>query len=143
MCGNFRSYFPNSMFLWRENETIAESLNPPASPAASSAYKTATVVLASSFAMMGPIPTIQMGMCLTLGVTGKSSAVGWAPVHWECWVPSLHNTVLSAIPVPYGKALSSPVWQPEPILTLFTLLSKEGLLPGHLLLMEALLASIQ
>ena len=89
MCGNFRSYVPNSMFLGRENDTIAESLNPPASPAASSAYKRATAVLASSFPMMGPIPIIQMGTCLALGVTGKSNAVGWAPVHWGWWVPSL------------------------------------------------------
>lgn len=63
------------MFLGRQNETIAESLNPPASPAASSAYKRATAVLASSFPVMGPIPIIQMGTRLALGVTGKSRAI--------------------------------------------------------------------
>lgn len=135
MCGNFRSYVPNSMFLGRENETIAESLNPPASPAASSTYKRATVVLASSFPMMGPIPIIQMGTCLALGVTGKSSAVGWAPVHWECWLPSLHNTALFALAVLYGAGSparpASSMRQPEPTLGLFALLSEESLLPDH------------
>lgn len=55
MCGNFRSHVPNSLFLGRENEIIAESLNPPASTAASSMHQRAAVVLASSFPVMGPV----------------------------------------------------------------------------------------
>lgn len=60
MCGNSRSYVPNSLFLGRENETIAESLNPPASAAASSTYQRATAVLASSFPIMGPVSITQI-----------------------------------------------------------------------------------
>lgn len=59
MCGNFRSYVPNSLFLRRENETVAESLNAPASPAASSTHQRAAAVLAA-LPVMGPVSITQI-----------------------------------------------------------------------------------
>lgn len=69
--------------------TIAESLNPPASPTASSAFKRARALLESSFPMMGSLWVVRTGMFGSLGMAVQldwltSTGYGGSPLCTPC-----------------------------------------------------------
>lgn len=98
--------------------TIAESLNPPVSPTASSAFKRARVLLESSFPMMGPLWVVRTGMFGSQGMAVQLY-----------WLTSTGYGGFFALPVMSGIGsllrLASSMQQPRPacfrVLKLFLL----------------------